>query len=204
METWQRRADSVTSYGRSEDGASIRSRARHHASKTAAIEAQLARAKTPTSNGKSHSPTLPVPPAPSATALAHSKPAKNGNISPTLQHHARAPTPKSRTAPTPAATAKAPKALALSSTDDSDDYQSAVDVSNPPSDAEDPDPDPATPQLTSFNSSRRTSSSHPSTADQTPRESLEHGYRAATIGKGDGFPKTIAARKQASNATLQG
>ena len=92
----------------------------------------------------------------------------------------------------------------MSSTDDSDDYQSAVDVSNPASDAEghqeQDGADPGTPQLTSFlPSTSRASSmrSRPSTADRTPRESVE--YRMAGA-----FPKTITAKKQASSSTLHG
>lgn len=48
----------------------------------------------------------------------------------------------------------------VSSTDDSDDYQSAVDVSSPPSD----DDEPHTPQQ----------NGSIGFADQTPRESIDH------------------------------
>lgn len=53
----------------------------------------------------------------------------------------------------------------VSSTDDSDDYQSAVDVSSPPSE----DDEPQTPQLNRFRASAMNAY-----IDQTPRESIDH------------------------------
>lgn len=237
LESWQRRADSVASHARSEDG-SVRSRSRPHSRRTAAIEAQLiarrqedkitanAHNKAGT-NGHNHvhshhppSPTKTVPaPINVSPAVIASKPARNGHVSPTLSLP-RAPTPKSKPPPTPPAvpapsptSIPAPNAVSrpsgavMSGTDDSDDYQSANDVSNPSSDAEgvreQDAADPDTPQLASFlPSTSRASSMHsrPSTADHTPRESLEyHPYRMAGA-----FPKTITAKKHASSSTIHG
>lgn len=180
-------------------------------------------------NGHNHAHVHPPPsptkvastPGNTSTTTLTSRLTRNGHVSPTLSHRSgpRAPTPKSKHSPTapampapfptPAPTVNVSKisGAGMSGTDDSDDYQSAVDVSNPSSDAEgdreQDAADPDTPQLTSFlPSTSRASSmrSRPSTADHTPRESMEyHPYRMAGA-----FPKTTAAKKQASSSTLHG
>lgn len=132
-------------------------------------------------------------------AVIASKPPRNGHVSSTLSLP-RAPTPKSKPPPTPPAvpapsptsipapnSVSKPSGAVMSSTDDSDDHQSANPASNPSFDGEgvrEHDAmDPDTPQLTSsLPSASRASSMHsrPSMADHTPRGLLEyHPYRMA-------------------------
>jgi hypothetical protein len=95
---------------------------------------------------------VPSPTAPSAWSYKHAShgTSQNGNTTPKL----RSAEPTSG------------KYNTAVSTDDSDDYQSAVDVSSPPSEDDEPD----TPQVNAYKSSRRSTLT---AIDTTPRESID-------------------------------